>query len=161
MDDLNKNILVTWLQGEFKNSRDNCMRLSLIVSDVQDDLTVSESLEAVFDVSFFNDLSYTFNYLQQKEPPKSLKDMALYDMHYFQVFLTGCKKAGAGVNAAADSDELFPKKSGVEFINSAYLVRCEDPTRCSKIIDFVVQNCPESDIIGMLVFLATHLEFQL
>ena len=159
--DLSKNLLVTFFQDEFKNSRDNTLRLSLLHDDVRKETLIYDRLELLFDDDYFSRLANRYqDYLKDKEYTD--RDYIFSDIHDFQTTLESFSSASFKVNPTPDSEKL--KDFQARFPFTIYSITCVNSQNVPSFVDCILQNYSDDDYVTLpswLLYVAEHLEFQI
>lgn len=161
LPDIQRNLLSSFFQNEFKDSRDNSLRLSLLFEDVQAATRVNDRVELLFDDKVFNNLAQEF----EDSPDSRMEDekeLFFLDMHLYQVTLYAFNHSGFKLEPTPDSDKLDLKDS--EFKYSAYNITMVPGASCEKFVKNIlgeVSHLDNKSFINWLIFISDHLEFKL
>ena len=156
LPDISRNLLATFFQKQFYESRDNKLRLSVQEVDVQDSNLIGDAFDIILDDAYFNELLEKLaDY--QKEHPLTQREVDYHTIHYFQTFLYCCFEAGFKVEATPDSEKLF--EGDVAFKHSIYDVTYNGSGPCLSLVDKLTEVNTELNLASMIIYLYRFMEF--
>lgn len=161
ISDVTKNLIKDFFWNEFKDSRDFTLRISILPDDIFKDCLCQERIEVLLNDSNLVEFSKKYlDYIHAHKGERDSKTLVFTDIHNYQTFLAICEDSKIDVKPLDDANKLFLDDE-IKFQFVSYMLKCESPDVCKTLADNIIKEYTDFDLIELLVFLGSHLEYRL